>query len=65
MEFVTTGANTLLGRLDDLGLLTEEDLTAARFGLLFLGRITGGEDRIETSVEFRDKGLFLNGQKIR
>ena len=65
MSFVTIGANGLIDRLDRMGVLPEEDRTAARFGLLFLGRIEGGEDRLVTGIEFRDRGFYLNGQKIR
>ena len=63
--FVTTGANGLIDALSAMGRLSEDERTAARFALLFMGRIEGGADRLVTNLEFRDGGLFLNGQKIR
>ena len=53
MSFVTTGANALIDRFEQLGLMSEDDLTAARFGLLFMGRIEGGADRLVTEIEFK------------
>ncbi|MFZ1467697.1 MAG: hypothetical protein WAT09_01835 [Paracoccaceae bacterium] len=65
MSFVTSGANGLIDQLSQLGLLSAEDITAARFGMMFLGRIEGGADRLVSSIEFRDGVFYLNGQKIR
>lgn len=65
MSFVTTGANALIDRFEQLGLMSEDDLTAARFGLLFMGRIEGGADRLVTEIEFKDRSFVLNGQRIR
>ncbi|MEZ5798907.1 MAG: DUF2125 domain-containing protein [Paracoccaceae bacterium] len=64
LSFVTTGANALLDRLERLGLLASDEMTGARLGLLFIGRMAG-DDRLETDLEFRDTGFYLNGQKIR
>lgn len=63
--FVTTGVNATIDRLSTLGVITDEDRTAASLALLFIGRIQGGADRLVTDLEFRDGGFFLNGQKIR
>lgn len=63
--FVTTGANGLIDALSAMGHLTDDERTAARFALLFIGRIEGGADRLVSNLEFRDGGFFLNGQKIR
>lgn len=65
LSFVTLGANAMLDRLDKLGLIAPEELQAARFGLLFLGRIEGGADRLVSKVDFDGAGITLNGQKIR
>jgi len=63
--FVTTGANGLIDALSAMGRLTDDERTAARFALLFIGRIEDGADRLVSNLEFRDGGFFLNGQKIR
>lgn len=65
LSFVTMGANALVERLNRLGVMTADDLQAARMGLLFLGRIEGGQDRLVTTLEFDGKSITLNGQRIR
>jgi hypothetical protein len=65
LSFVTMGANALVERLNRLGVMTADDLQAARMGLLFLGRIEGGQDRLVTTLEFDGKSVTLNGQRIR
>lgn len=65
LGFVTMGANGLLDRLANLGLLTDSDLQGARFALMFIGKIEGGEDRLVTKLDFDGAGITLNGQKIR
>ena len=62
---VEGGVNATIDRLSTLGVITDEDRTAASLALLFIGRIQGGADRLVTDLEFRDGGFFLNGQKIR
>jgi len=65
MDFVTTGATALIERLVAAGLVPMEEATSMRFGLMFLGRAGAQPDTLETSIEFKDKQFFLNGQKIR
>jgi hypothetical protein len=65
LAFVTMGANALLDRLASLGVLTDSDLQGARFALMFIGKIEGGEDRLVTRLDFDGAGISLNGQKIR
>ena len=60
-----TGANTLLDRMQEIGLLTNDETTAARFGMAFIARSTG-DDSFETTVEFNEEGhLSVNGQRMR
>lgn len=65
LTFVTEGANALLDRLASLGLLSEDELTSARFGLMFIGKLEGGADRLVTRLEFSGDSFSLNGQRIR
>lgn len=64
LSFVTTGANGLIDRLGRMGALTKDEITSMRFGLMFLGRVEGG-DRLVSAIEVREKTVYLNGQKIR
>jgi hypothetical protein len=65
MDFVTRGANALIDRLVAAGLVPEGEASSMRFGLMFIGRAGAEPDTLETSIEFRDKAFYLNGQKIR
>ena len=66
LSFLTTGANALIDRLAKLGLMSEDEVSGMRFGLLFLGRaVPGQEDHLATELEFRGGSFLLNGQKIR
>ncbi len=65
LSFVTLGANALVERLNQLGMLSADDLQAARMGLLFIGRLQGGEDRLVTELQFDGTSVTLNGQRIR
>lgn len=66
LSFLTTGANALIDRLAKLGLMSEDEVSGMRFGLLFLGRAVPGQlDQLATDLEFRGGSFLLNGQKIR
>lgn len=66
LSFLTTGANALIDRLARLGLMSEDEVSGMRFGLLFLGRAVPGQvDHLATDLEFRGGSFLLNGQKIR
>lgn len=65
LSFVTLGANALLDRMGTLGLLSAEELQSARLGLLFIGRIEGGADRLVTELGFDGDQVVLNGQRIK
>lgn len=59
------GANTLLDRLVDAGLLGNEEATAARFGMAFIGRSTG-DDAFESQLDVNADGhVSVNGQRMR
>lgn len=65
LSFVTEGANALIDRLSQAGALTADEVQAARLGLLFLGRLEGGADRLVTRLDLDGKSVTLNGQRIR
>ncbi len=66
LSFLTTGANALIDRLSKLGLMSQDEVSGMRLGLMFLGRaVPGQEDQLATDLEFRGGSFLLNGQKIR
>lgn len=65
LAFTATGVNALLDRVVAAGLFPAEDLTGLRFGLAFIAKPDTQPDSLTTQIEFRDKGLYLNGVKMR
>jgi Uncharacterized protein conserved in bacteria (DUF2125) len=65
LGFAATGINALIDRAAGAGLITADDLPPLRFGLAFIARPGDGPDTLTTRIEFRDKSLYLNGQKLR
>lgn len=65
LGFVTRGASALIDRLAAGALISADQVSSLRMGLLFLGRAGTAPDTLETRMEFREGGFWLNGQKIR
>ncbi|MFE3838013.1 hypothetical protein [Pseudogemmobacter sonorensis] len=65
LQFVTRGAYALIDRLSGAALISEAEATQARQALLLIGQAGEDEDTLATDVDFRDKALYLNGQRIR
>lgn len=65
MEMVLKGGNGLLDKLVAMGLLPADQAIGARMMLALIAKPGVGEDVLNSSLEFRDKGFFANGQRIR
>jgi hypothetical protein len=65
LAFNATGINALIDRAGSAGLIPLEELTGIRLGLAFIAKPGEGPDTLTSSVEFKDKSLFLNGLKLR
>ncbi|MEL6640209.1 MAG: hypothetical protein AAFP98_02670 [Pseudomonadota bacterium] len=60
-----SGANALIDRLSNMGVIGSEEAGMARLGLGFIARATG-DDAFETAVEVNPEGqVFVNGQRMR
>lgn len=65
VSILTTGAYGLIDLMAKAGQISAEDVQGARAALLMVGRAGEAPDTLNTEVDFREKGLFLNGVKIR
>ncbi|MEL6570045.1 MAG: hypothetical protein AAFQ64_00195 [Pseudomonadota bacterium] len=64
-NLAVSGANALLDRLTNLGLIGPDEAGMARLGMGFIARSTGA-DSFETAVEVNAEGqVFVNGQRMR
>lgn len=66
LNFNLTGGNGLLDKLAAMGLVPEDQLMGARMMMgMFATMATDGSDSMSSTVEFKDKGLFVNGQQLQ
>lgn len=59
------GVNKLVENLISLGILTEDDAMGFRMGLAMFARPGAGPDELTSEIEFKDGGLFANGQQLQ
>jgi hypothetical protein len=59
------GANQLVDNLIALGILSEDDAMGFRMGLAMFARPGAGPDELTSEIEFKDGGLFANGQQLQ
>jgi Uncharacterized protein conserved in bacteria (DUF2125) len=59
------GVNKLIDNLIALGFLTEDDAMGFRFGLAAFARPGAGPDELTSDIEFKEGGLFANGQRLQ
>ena len=59
-----SGISALLDKLVAFGVIEAGDLTGVRMGLAMFTRPGAGPDQLISEIEFRNKGLFVNGQQI-
>ncbi|WP_128516300.1 DUF2125 domain-containing protein [Tabrizicola thermarum] len=59
------GVNKLVENLIALGILSEDDAMGFRMGLAMFTRPGAGPDELTSEIEFKDGGLFANGQRLQ
>lgn len=59
------GANKLVENLISLGILSEDDAMGFRMGLAMFARPGAGPDELTSEIEFKEGGLFANGQRLQ
>lgn len=65
IELKLLGGNGLMDKLVAMGVLSQEDVTGARFMASMFANAGPGEDELNSTIEFKDKGLFANGQQLQ
>lgn len=64
MDLKLVGANTLMDKLVAMGLMPEDQVMGLRMMLSMFANATG-EDELSSTLEFKDKGFFANGQRLQ
>lgn len=66
LDLKIVGANGLLDRLVQMGLLPEDQAMGARMMMgLFARTVEGSDDTLTSTLEFKEKGFFANGQRLQ
>ncbi|PZQ95423.1 MAG: hypothetical protein DI533_19065 [Cereibacter sphaeroides] len=66
MDLKVVGANGLLDKLIQLGFVPEDQAMGARMMMgLFAKPVEGQEDTLTSTLEFKDKGFYANGQRLQ
>ena len=66
LDLKIVGANGLLDKLIKLGFVPEDQAMGARMMMgLFAKPVEGVEDTLTSTLEFKDKGFFANGQRLQ
>jgi hypothetical protein len=65
LDLAITGANALLDRLSQTGLLPQDQVMGARMMMGLFARPGEGPDTLTSTLEFKDKGFFANGQQLQ
>ena len=66
IDLKLVGGNTLLDKVVALGFVTQDDAMGVRMMMSMFGKMVDGQpDTMTSTVEFKDKGITVNGQKIQ
>ena len=65
IDLVIRGGNGLLDKLVAMGMIPQDQAMGARMMIAMFAKPGEGTDVLNSSLEFRDKGFFANGQRLK
>lgn len=65
IDFKLVGGNVLLDKLVAMGLLTQDDANGARMMISLFANPGATPEELISTIEFKDKGFFANGQRLQ
>ena len=65
LDLVLKGGNGLLDRLVAMGLIPQDQAMGARMMIAMFAKPGEGEDVLNSTLEFKDKGFYANGQRLQ
>ena len=65
LDLRLVGGNALMEKLVTLGILSAEDVMGANMMLSMFANPGPGEDEMSSTLEFKDKGFYANGQRLQ
>jgi len=65
IDLKLVGGNALLDKLVTMGVLSTDDANGARMLMSMFANPGAGPDELTSTLEFKDKGFFANGQQLQ
>lgn len=65
LDMKLVGANALIDKLVAIGLVPNDQAMGARMMLGMFARPGEGQDTLTSTLEFKDKGFYANGQRLQ
>jgi hypothetical protein len=65
LDIKLTGGNTLLDKIVAMGLLTQDDAMGYKMMVSMFANSAADKDEMTSTLEFKDKGFYANGQKLQ
>ncbi|MFN4129622.1 MAG: DUF2125 domain-containing protein, partial [Paracoccaceae bacterium] len=65
IDLVIRGGNGLLDKLVAMGVIPQDQAMVTRMMIAMFAKPGEGPDVLNSSLEFRDKGFFANGQRLK
>ncbi|MFN3844806.1 MAG: DUF2125 domain-containing protein [Paracoccaceae bacterium] len=65
IDLVLKGGNGLLDKLVAMGIVPQDQAMGARMMIAMFAKPGEGQDVLNSTLEFRDKGFFANGQRLK
>lgn len=65
IDLMLTGGNALLDKLIAMGLVSQDDAMGARMMIAMFAKPGAAPDSLTSTLEFKDKGFFANGQRLQ
>ncbi len=65
LDMMLTGGNALLDKLVSMGLVAEDQAMGARMMIAMFAKAGEGEDVLTSTLEFKDKHFYANGQQLQ
>ncbi|MDZ4310375.1 MAG: DUF2125 domain-containing protein [Cypionkella sp.] len=65
LDLKLVGGNTLLDKLVAMGLITNDDAMGFKMMVAMFSNAAADKDELTSTLEFKDKGFYANGQKLQ
>lgn len=65
LDLKLTGANALIDKVVAMGMITQDDAMGYKMMVSMFATATPDKDELTSTLEFKDKGFYANGQRLQ